>query len=70
MINRNLIATFDVEGDGLDRAINQNIFPDGCHLDPNTRCWCATFTIRHDNKVDTYTFVSKLNGTRPVTNNR
>lgn len=70
MVNRELIATLDVEGDGLDRDINQKLFPDGAHIDPNSRVWCATFTIRHNQGVNTYTFVSKLNGTRPITNQR
>lgn len=69
MVNRELIATLDVEGDGLDREINQKLFPAGAHIDPNTRVWCATFTIRRHHIVKTVTFVTKLNGTRPVTIN-
>lgn len=40
----NRIITIDLEGDGLDKSINQSIFPNGCHLDPNTRIWCCTVT--------------------------
>jgi hypothetical protein len=40
------IHTIDIEGDGLHRSINQKLFPDGCHLDPYTRIWCVTFTMR------------------------
>lgn len=40
------IHTIDIEGDGLHRSINQKLFPDGCHLDPNTRIWSVTFTMR------------------------
>lgn len=40
----NRIITIDLEGDGLDKSINQSIFPNGCHLDPNTRIWCCTIT--------------------------
>ena len=40
------IHTIDIEGDGLHRSINQKLFPEGCHLDPNTRIWSVTFTMR------------------------
>lgn len=43
----NRIITIDLEGDGLDKSINQSIFPNGCHLDPNTRIWCCTVTWNH-----------------------
>ena len=58
----------DIEGDGLDKSINQKIFPDGCHIDPNTRIWCATIAIKSEatGRVITRTYVTKLNGTREV----
>ena len=58
----------DIEGDGLDKSINQKIFPDGCHIDPNTRIWCATIAIKSvaSSAIMTRTFVTKLNGTRAV----
>lgn len=58
----------DIEGDGLDKSINQKIFPDGCHIDPNTRIWCATIAIRSvaTGAINTRTYVTKLNGTRAV----
>jgi hypothetical protein len=66
MINTNRIITLDLEGDGLKKEINQKLFPTGCHFDPNTRIWCATFTTRVEGIIRTVTYVSKLNGTRPV----
>lgn len=53
----NRIRTIDLEGDGLDKSINQSIFPNGCHLDPNTRIWCCTVTLEHGVSK---TFVCKL----------
>lgn len=35
--------TLDIEGDGLNRSINQVLFPEGNHFDKNTTIWCATF---------------------------
>lgn len=32
-----------VNGDGVHRDINQSIFPEGNHFDPNTTIWCVTF---------------------------
>lgn len=66
MINTNRIVTLDLEGDGLDKKVNQKLFPTGCHFDPNTRIWCATFTTRKNGKIITETYATKLNGTRPV----
>lgn len=67
MINTNRIITLDLEGDGLKKEINQKLFPNGCHFDPNTRIWCATFTTRNKNgNIITETYTTKLNGTRPV----
>lgn len=66
MINTNRIVTLDLEGDGLDKKVNQKLFPTGCHFDPNTRIWCATFTTRKNGKIITETYTTKLNGTRPV----
>ena len=49
-------VTMDIEGDGLSRDINQKIFPEGGHYDPDTRLWCVTFAIRDI----TRTYVCKL----------
>lgn len=53
-----------MNGDGLHRSINQKLFPDGCHLDPDTRIWCVSFAMRDisDNPTDTevLTYVCKL----------
>lgn len=68
------ITTIDIEGDGLDRSINQKLFPMGAHIDPNTRIWCVSFAVRpiSDNPFDiaalesldyhtsVYTYVCKL----------
>lgn len=48
------IVTIDIEGDAISPEINQKLFPNGCHMDPNTRIWCCTFTIP-DAKGGTYT---------------
>lgn len=40
------IAILDLEGDGAKAYINQQLFPDGCHFDPDTRIWCATMVYR------------------------
>ena len=62
----NRIITIDLEGDGLDKSINQSIFPNGCHLDPNTRIWCCTVTW---DKGVSKTLVCKLPSTeRAVVN--
>lgn len=66
MINTNRIITLDIEGDGLKKEINQKLFPTGCHFDPGTRIWCATFTTRIDGLIRTYTYTTKLNGTRQI----
>lgn len=64
----NKILTLDLEGDGLDAEINQKLFPDGNHQDPNTQIWCATIALRtEDNSLLTETLVAKLpNHTREV----
>lgn len=56
----NNIMTFDLEGDGLKAEVNQKLFPDGNHQDPNTRLWCATLTYKEYNKLITETYVAKL----------
>lgn len=66
MIDIKKIVTLDLEGDGLKKEINQKLFPTGCHIDPNTRIWCATFTARLDGQIVTSTYTTKLNGTRAV----
>lgn len=66
MIDIKKIVTLDLEGDGLKKEINQKLFPTGCHIDPNTRIWCATFTARLDGQIITSTYTTKLNGTRAV----
>ena len=67
MIDINKIVTLDLEGDGLKKEINQKLFPTGCHIDPGTRIWCATFTSRTNNgQIITQTYTTKLNGTRAV----
>lgn len=66
MIDIKKIVTLDLEGDGLKKEINQKLFPTGCHIDPNTRIWCATFTARMDGQIITSTYTTKLNGTRAV----
>lgn len=38
------IYTLDLEGDSRSAEINQAMFPNGCHFDPNTRIWCATIS--------------------------
>ena len=60
----NRIVTIDLEGDGLDKSINQSIFPTGCHLDPNTRIWCCTVTWAKS--VGSKTLVCKLPSTERV----
>ena len=45
-------VTIDIEGDGISKDINQKLFPNGGHYDPETRIWCVTFT--DDNGTDTY----------------
>lgn len=64
----NKILTLDLEGDGLSADINQQLFPEGNHQDPNTQIWCATIALRtEDNSLLTETIVSKLpNHTREV----
>jgi hypothetical protein len=42
------IAIIDLEGDGAKATINQQLFPNGCHLDPDTRIWCATVVYRDE----------------------
>lgn len=49
-------VTMDIEGDGLSRDINQKIFPEGGHYDPDTRLWCVTFAVEDI----TRTYVCKL----------
>lgn len=49
------IVTIDIEGDALSPDINQKLFPSGCHMDPNTRVWCCTFTIPEFRSGETYT---------------
>lgn len=66
MIDIKKIVTLDLEGDGLKKEINQKLFPTGCHIDPNTRIWCATFTARMKGQIVTSTYTTKLNGTRAV----
>lgn len=66
MIDIKKIVTLDLEGDGLKKEINQKLFPTGCHIDPNTRIWCATFTARMEGQIVTSTYTTKLNGTRAV----
>jgi len=66
MIDIKKIVTLDLEGDGLKKEINQKLFPTGCHIDPNTRIWCATFTARMNGQIVTSTYTTKLNGTRAV----
>ena len=68
------ITTIDIEGDGLERSINQKLFPKPPHIDPGTRIWCVSFAVRplSDNPFDiavkesldyhtsVYTYVCKL----------
>lgn len=49
--------TIDIEGDGLKSSINQKLFPNGNHFDPDTIMWCITFC---DQDYDTLTLVKKL----------
>lgn len=46
------LVTIDIEGDALVAEINQRLFPEGGHYDPDTRLWCITFT--DDKGTDTY----------------
>lgn len=48
--------TIDLEGDGCSKDINQKLFPEGGHYDPETRIWCVTFACSED----TVTYVCKL----------
>lgn len=53
--------TIDLEGDGLNREYNKQIFPDGNHFDPETRIWCCTFCgNKEDGTIGKSTFVCKL----------
>ena len=68
------ITTIDIEGDGLDRSINQKLFPIQPHIDPGTRIWCVSFAVRPlsdnpfniavqeslDYNTSVYTYVCKL----------
>ena len=72
--NLTSITTIDIEGDGLDREINQKLFTKPPHIDPGTRIWCVSFAVRpiSDNPFDiavqesfdyhtsVYTYVCKL----------
>lgn len=49
--------TIDIEGDGIKREINQQLFPEGNHFDPGTIMWCVTFC---DQDYNTLTLVKKL----------
>lgn len=49
-------VTFDMEGDSLSRDVNQRLFPEPPHYDPETRIWCATMY----NGTRTMTYVCKL----------
>lgn len=49
--------TIDIEGDGLKSSINQKLFPNGNHFDPDTIMWCVTFC---DQDYNTLTLVKKL----------
>ena len=49
--------TIDIEGDGLKSSINQKLFPNGNHFDPDTIMWCITFC---NQDYDTLTLVKKL----------
>ena len=69
MIDIKKIITLDIEGDSLKKEINQKLFPTGCHFDPGTRIWCATFTTRIDGQIRTSTYTTKLNGTRAIYDN-
>lgn len=61
---RNEFKTIDIEGDGLAAQINQKLFPEGNHFDPETIIWCVTVC---DQDCNTTTFVHKLpNKPRPV----
>lgn len=73
LVNAKRIVALDLEGDGLDAKVNQKIFPNGNHFDPNTRIWCATIASKvtgdcklFHNETITHTMCAKLNGTRPV----
>lgn len=66
MIDIKKIVTLDLEGDGLKKEVNQKLFPTGCHFDPGTRIWCATFTTRINGQIRTSTLTTKLNGTRAI----
>lgn len=49
--------TIDIEGDGIKVSINQKLFPNGNHFDPDTIMWCITFC---DQDYNTLTLVKKL----------
>ena len=54
----------------MDRSINQQIFPNAPHIDPDTRIWCVSFAVRYYNEelkdevfgynTSVYTYVCKL----------
>ena len=73
LVKAKRIVAMDLEGDGLSAQINQKIFPNGNHFDPNTRIWCASIATKviGDSKlihseILTHTMCAKLNGTRPI----
>ena len=73
LVKAKRIVALDLEGDGLSAQINQKIFPNGNHFDPNTRIWCASIATKligdcklFHNETITHTMCAKLNGTRPV----
>ena len=61
-LNKDYIVTIDIEGDALSASRNKQVFPNGCHFDPDTRIWCITITERgaYADKLHTHTYVHKL----------
>lgn len=51
-----MYLTIDIEGDGLNREYNKQVFPDGNHFDPDTRIWACTICSEKDSR----TIVCKL----------
>lgn len=58
----NKFCTLDCEGDARSARVNQAMFPNGCHFDPDTRVWCVTSCLYDEERdeIKEYIFVCKL----------
>lgn len=60
-------VAIDIECDGIKSKWNQIIFPSGCHMDPESRMWCISFTYGVPSGISTQTLACKLPPTtRPL----